>query len=221
LGRHLEQDEEKPVNQIEEDKFVDCADSPPVSLPKEKLTITPSMKLPKLKTDKKIIDIGFDEPICTDKLFYRNIAYVGTNRENRLVTRVRFCGAYHRALFDSGAQLNLVPRSVLDDAGVSYVRSNLSVRGFGTLGPLYAVGTVTLSVDVHGLTLEPIEFLVMEDSHLGGLVILGVPILKANNLILYPREHRISKEFPDGTLWDCHLRPDEEGCRIIWSRIRE
>ena len=152
-------------------------------------------------SDRDVSDCSSD-----DNVGHRNISLAGRLFENRLVTQVDVHGVKYRALFDTGAQVNMIPENVLLEAGLNYTpTSGVNIRGFGAQGLVVALGEVDISIKLHGINLEMCKFLVMKEEHVGNLIILGLECLKQNGLIFDLYNRKISKLFNCGSVWNLSL----------------
>ena len=152
---------------------------------------------------------GTEDEACQPLLDLRNVAS-SCVPENRIIIPVTIADELEmRALVDTGAVKSMVRLSVLRDHGISHEPvSDLTIKGFGEANVLPVIGTVTLSVSLHGHTMVPIQFYVMEDGLLAIPIVLAADFLQANKVTLDVRRKRLTFAREDHSTWEYYLGSD-------------
>ena len=114
------------------------------------------------------------------------------NPEPRVFLSVCLNGSSCTALADSGADISVVSRRIVDSLGIEVNESSsVSVRGHGRSAVSRTLGTVILAVGIGGFTVPGTEFHVVDDQDINHEVILGANFMYQHYLAPSPAHGRL------------------------------
>lgn len=146
----------------------------------------------------------------------------GQSDENRLLVPLLLAGSQLvSALLDTGASHSILDKKVaaLLDLPINPVE-NLVLHGFGVDNACKIVGQVSVPVSIHGQELSKQDFWVLESlDDYQHVAVLGADFVVANHISVNISRRRISRFFPDGSVWEYYVPNPDETCRVNMRNI--
>lgn len=140
--------------------------------------------------------------------------------ENRLIVPVDCGGHSEQALIDSGAAVSMVHQSWVVARDIPMDEANLrEMSGFGAGNTIPIIGSVTLHLQIHNLSLAPVKFFVIS-SKCPQIIpfLLGYDFLSQNNLTVSLGRKRLRQQTGDVVV-DYYAGDSESSCQTIFCDV--
>ena len=125
-----------------------------------------------------------------------------------------------QALFDSGCHVSLIKLSLVEKLGLTIDKTKkISLQGIGDNNMLHGIGSVLCQIKIHGISMSPDKFFVVNDEKLENDLLLGRMFCHKNGLEINPGKRSVKKILDDGSSWTLYEKGLDNNKCILWLNI--